>query len=158
MPIVSSVITADSPQKDGRRWIGEAHTDQVAVIHTFTYLAPNAAWDANAAMTARVPIINGDLTAGEIGANVAAVTALGSVAVPTFVYSTVPTNVAALRAAYATATHEQAVMIGDYLSSLTDAQLETAFGLTAGQVATLRTNKLTPAATLAASIRAAAGQ
>jgi hypothetical protein len=49
-------------------------------------------------------------------------------------------------------------MIGDFLSSLTDGQLQTIFSMTAGQVTTLRSTKLTPAATAAATIRAATGQ
>ena len=57
------------------------------------------------------------------------------------------------------ATQLQAVLIGDLRADLTRRPAGgRAFSLAAGQVATLRTNKLTPAATLAASIRASAGQ
>ena len=48
-------------------------------------------------------------------------------------------------------------MIGDFLASLTDTQLRNAFSMTAGQVTTLRTNKLTPATNAATTIRATTG-
>ena len=54
-------------------------------------------------------------------------------------------------------TQTQAVMSADYLATLTNAQLMAAFGLTLTQVQTLRTNKLTPAVSLAASIRSSTG-
>jgi hypothetical protein len=49
------------------------------------------------------------------------------------------------------------VMVGDYLNTLTNNQLATAFNITTGEAATLRTNKLEPAATIASGIRAATG-
>ena len=58
---------------------------------------------------------------------------------------------------YRVATQTQAVMIGDYLAARTDAQLQVAFGLTAAQVTALRSSKLTPAATAAATVRATTG-
>lgn len=94
----------------------------------------------------------------EITNNIVQIRTLGSLAVPTFVKSTVAQNAAAVRIAYQTATQLRAIMIGDFLSSLTDAQLRAAFGITQAQVLVLRTNKLTPAANSAASIRAAAGE
>lgn len=100
----------------------------------------------------------GRLSDAEIATNVADVLANGSLATPSLKFSTAADNFAALRVAYATATQLQAVMIGDFLNTLTNAQLAAAFGITAGQAATLRTNKLAPAAALATSIRASAGQ
>ena len=157
MAIVSSAIVEDHAQADGRRWIRERHTDQVGLLYEFAWLAA-AAQDAPAVMNARVASINVDLIAAEIGRNVADVLANGSLASPRIVYGTAAQSFAGLRAAYATATRTDAIMIGDFLGTLTDGQLQTAFSMTAGQVTTLRTAKLTPAATLAASIRAAAGQ
>lgn len=157
MAIVSSSILSDSPQKDGRRWIVAQFTDQAGQVYTQTYLAPDAQFDIAARLAADATAIGLQLAAGEIAANISAVTTLGSLATPTFVYSAVAANVAALRAAYQTATQVQAIMMGDFLSSLTSGQLQTAFGLTALQVTTLRTNFLTPAANAAATIRAAVG-
>jgi hypothetical protein len=157
MPIVSSIIDQDSAQRDGRRAIRELHTDHVGVQYPVQYLAP-AVFDANAALAARVSVLEDQIKQAEISANIAQVMAVGSLASPTLVYSTAAENFAALRTAYQTSTQVQAVMIGDFLNTLSNAQLQAAFGLTAGQVTTLRTNKLTPAASLAASIRATVGQ
>lgn len=157
MPIVSSTILEDAAQRDGRRWIRERHTDQLGVAQVITYLGA-ANTDAAAVMAARVSVLDAALIADEIVRNVTQVMTLGSLAVYTFLHSTVAQNAAALRAAYLIATQLQAIMIGDALSILTNVQLQTAFGLTAGQVTTLRTNKLTPAAALAADIRASVGQ
>jgi len=121
------------------------------------YLADKAT-DQAAHLAAAATQLLADLSSNEVSDNISAVLSLGSLATPAFVYSIVADNVVALRAAYAVATQLQAVMIGDFLSTLTNLQLQNAFGLTAGQVTTLRTNKLTPAATIAANIRAAAGQ
>lgn len=156
MPIVASTIVSDARQIDGRRAIIEQHTDQLGIVYPIFWTA-DAGTDATAAMSARAPTLNVDLTAREIAANLAQVATLGSLATPAFNYSTVAQNVAALRLAYATATQVQAIMTGDYLASLTDTQLQSAFGLTAAQVTSLRAAKLTPAANAAATIRAAAG-
>jgi hypothetical protein len=157
MSIVSSVIAATDTQKDGRKWVSELHTDQVGVQYVRNYLA-GALDDLNAALAAYAIILASNINLAEIAANVAAVTANGSLATISLVYSTAAENRAAGRLAYQNATRTDAIMIGDFLSSLTDGQLQTIFSMTAGQVTTLRSNKLTPAATLAASIRAAVGQ
>lgn len=155
--IISSIVAEQSQQSDGRLWVREIHTDSVGVLYFVIYLAPNATGIA-AQLAANAVLVLAYAAQAEIGANINGVTTLGSLFAPTFVYSSVAVNVAALRAAYSSSTQFQAIMIGDFLSTLTDGQLQTAFGLTAGQVATLRTNKLTPASNLASNIRAAAGQ
>lgn len=93
----------------------------------------------------------------EIDRNLQQIKSLGSLAAVTLVASTAAQNASALRAAYATASKLEAIMIGDYLSTLTDTQLQNAFGLTPTQVTNLRTNKLTPAASTASTIRSAVG-
>jgi len=155
--IVSSVIAAADLQRDGRTWVREHHVDSLGAIYERIYLAA-VGFNIAAALAAYPAILLASLTAGEIANNLSQVVTLGSLATVQFVYSTVAQNVAALRVAYAVATQEQAVMMGDYLNTLSSAQLQAAFGLTAGQVTTLKTNKLTPATTLATSIRTAAGQ
>lgn len=157
MAIVSSTVSQEGAQKDGRKWTREVHTDGQGRVYEFPYLAA-AGLDINAVLAARAITLAADLAAAEAEADVALIKANGSLAVVTTNHTTVAAIRTALRAAYATATRTDAVMIGDYLATLTDAQLQTLFGLTAGQVNTLRTNKLTPAASLATSIRAAAGQ
>lgn len=157
MAIVSSEILEDAVQKDGRRWIRELHIDQVARKYIRIYLTTAVA-DAAAALAAFAIQLAADIIATEILSNIADVTSNGSLATISLIYSTAAQNRAAGRAAYLTSTRVEAIMIGDFLSSLTDGQLQTIFSMTAGQVTTLRTNKLTPAATTAAAIRAAAGQ
>lgn len=154
--IVSSTFEKFA-QKDGSQTVHETHTDLAGITHDIVYTAGAGDNLANA-MAAHAVDMGVNLELDEVRANISGVTSLGSLFSPTFVYSTVAENVAALRLAYLTASNFQAVMIGDFLSSLTNGQLQTAFGLTAGQVTTLRTNKLAPAATLAASIRATVGQ
>lgn len=156
MSIVSSDILSDSPQKDGRRDIRERHIDHLGVEHLRQYLAAAGA-DAAAALTAYAARLPGDLRDNEIASNIEAVMALGSLAGVTLQHSTAAQNFTALRQAYQTMTKTEAIFAGDFLSSLSNAQLQNAFGLTAGQVTTLRSNKLTPAAAAAATIRNSVG-
>lgn len=109
-------------------------------------------------LAGQVALIAAALRAYEISQNIAEIVALGELATPRLLYSTAAQNFAVLREAYQTAARIEAVMMADFLSSLSNAQLQAAFGMTAGQVTTLRTNKLTPAAALADQIRASAGQ
>lgn len=155
--IVTSSYRTGSPEIDGRTWVFETHVDLVGIAHAVTYLAAQGA-NVAANLAAHATSLGADLQSAEIAANVASVEAVGSLASPTFVYSTAAQNIAALRAAYALATQTQVIMIGDFLNTLTVAQLENIFGMTAQQVAALQANKLQPAASLAASIRASAGQ
>lgn len=156
MAIVRSVIDSDSKQADGRRWIHEMHLDQFSSEYSVMYLCPRV-WDATAAMLARAAQLYADRVQGEIDANVNAVVTLGSLAEMVFKYSSAAQNIPALREAYKGATRTEAIFIGDFLNSLTDAQLRNAFNLTQNQVNSLRTNKLGPAATLAANIRSNTG-
>lgn len=155
--ITASSIVSDARQIDGRRWIQERFTDSSGTITERFYLCESA-FNANTQLAQNAPTVLASLVDSEITNNINDITSNGSLATPSLVYSTVAQNLAALRAAYSGATHTQAVMIGDYLNSLTNAQLQSIFSMTAGQVTTLRANKLTPAATTAQAIRDAAGQ
>lgn len=156
MSIVSSSILQDNRQRDGRRQITEQHIDHLGIEYQRGYLA-EPSFDAVAALPANAARIVSDTQAAEIAANIDAITTLGAQAILTFLYSTAGQLRTALRAAYKSATQTQAVFIGDFLSSLSDAQLQAAFGLTAPQVAVLRLNKLSPAASAAATIRSTDG-
>lgn len=156
MSIVTSVIASDQPQRDGRRRVHEVHTNHTGSSHSRTYVC-DAGFDAAAALAAYAVLLAAELRAFEIARNVDQVKTFGSLAVTTLIHSTGAENFAALRAAYLTMTRTEAIMSGDFLSSLTNPQLMTAFSMTNAQVNTLRTNKLTPAATAAATIRAATG-
>lgn len=146
-----------STQANVPKTVHEIHTDLAGVKHDIVCWAEAGA-DLTAAMNSHAVDLGINLELYEVRTNISGVTSLGSLFSPTFVYSTVAENVAALRLAYQTASNFQAVMVGDFLNSLTNAQLQSAFGLTAGQVTTLRTNKLAPAANLADSIRTTVGQ
>jgi hypothetical protein len=154
--ITSSVIAEIDVQRDGRRWVHEVHTDQLGLKYDRNYLA-QAADDLNAALAAYAIVLAASIQADEIASNVAQTLGLGSLATHALHYSTAAQNLAALRLAYRDATKSEAIMVGDFLSSLADVQLQTAFGLTAAQVTALRASKLTPAATAATTIRASTG-
>jgi hypothetical protein len=156
MAIVSSVIVEDAIQRDGRRWVREHHTDHLGIVHAIAYLAA-AGFDAAAALLARVATLEASLREREIAANIASIVTEGRFAVTTFVHSTVAQNRAALREAYRTATRVEAIMVGDFLNTLTNTQLQNLFNLTGAEVTTLRTNKLAPAAAAADDIRASTG-
>ena len=156
MAIVSSVILADDPQRDGRRRVIELHVDHLGAQYRLSYLA-EPAFDAVAGLPASAARIVSDSQAAEIAANIVAITTLGALATVTLAYSTLGQLRAALRAAYQAATRTEAIFIGDFLSALSDAQLQALFGMTVAQVITLRANKLTPAANAAATIRASSG-
>ena len=155
--IVASSTFEFFTQKNGRKTVHEIHIDLAGITHDIIYEA-GAPDDLTAIMNAHAADLGVNLELAEVAANVMGITTIGSLFSPIFIYSTVAENVAALRLAYASATQLQGVMIGDFLNSLTDGQLQTAFGMTFLQVTTLRTNKLIPAANLAASIRATTGQ
>ncbi len=154
--IVSSVIQFATSQADGRTTVYELHTDSLGNAYPHAYLAAAGAVLATnlAAYAAALPA---SLQAAEIAANVAAVEAMGSLATVTFNWSTGAENAAGLRGAYLVSTQVEAIMIGDFLNTLTVAQLEAAFGWSATQVSALQTNYFAPMATLAESIRAAVG-
>lgn len=156
MQIVSSIIVWQNQQADGSLSVRELHTDNLNATYTIDYVADPKA-DLNAHLAADAAGLLISVPAQEISTNIYQVSTFGSLAVVTFNYSVVADNVAALRAAYKVSTQLQAIMMGDYLSTLTNVQLENAFGLTLQQIQTLRTNFLTPAANTAASIRAAVG-
>lgn len=155
--IVSSVIGSQVVQVDGRISVDEFHTDNTGAITHYGYLAA-ATDNLSTNLAAHATALAAALNAGEIAANVSQILVNGSLAALTFNYSTQAQNLPALRTAYASATQVQAIMIGDFLSSLTDPQLQSIFSMSAGQVTALRSNKLAPATSAATTIRAAVGQ
>src|SRR5579864_3404309 len=142
--ITSSIVDRDDLQKDGRRWIHELHTDSLGVQHPNVYMAPNAGWDANAQLAGNAANILAALAAAEVASNFAQVEALGSLASPVTHYSTAAQNTAALSATWKTLTQTQAIMIGDYLNTLSLAVLESVFGWTPAQAQNISTTYLIP--------------
>lgn len=156
MSIVTSVILSDYPQRDGRRSIHERHTDHTGVSYDVHYVGPNAL-DVQAAMATGAQRLAAYLARSEVSSNIRRVIADGRFAVVRVIHSTTAQNIAALRSEYREASRETSVMIGDFLSSLTDTQLRSIFNMTQAQVDSLRTNRLTPAAALADSLRSSGG-
>jgi hypothetical protein len=74
VPIVSSVITEDRRQVDGRRSIIETHVDHVGAAVQVFYLAESDA-DVTATMAARVPLLEAQAIEQEASANDAEVLA-----------------------------------------------------------------------------------
>ena len=64
MPIVSSTHTVGHAQADGRRYVVEAHTDDLGAVLTVEYLAPANA-DYVAIRTARAAVMNEQLAEAE---------------------------------------------------------------------------------------------
>jgi len=141
---------------DGRVWVTEQHTDQLGVTYVIVYLAHDPSIIA-AHLATSATNVWAQLVAAEMANNINLVESLGKFATPTTIYSTPAANAAMLPIVYGAATQVQAIMIGDYLNTLTSLQLENTFGWTAAQVAALQANWLVPAAAAAATIRAAVG-
>lgn len=157
MPIVSSIITETSLQVDGRFRVVEKHLDEYGIEYLVTYLSAPG-FDRVAAMLARAVPLYANRTEEEITQNIGNIISSGSLNNLTLKYSTRDENILALRQTYRNASKQDAVMIGDVLSTLTDAQLRNIFILTQPQVATFRANKLTPATNVAAAIRSSVGE
>lgn len=153
----SATLLSSGPARSGLRVIYSIFDGVSATYGPFVDERPLGEVVATyiAAVAAAFPTL---LANAEIASNVSDVTTNGSLATPSLKFSVAADNFSALRVAYATATQIQAVMIGDFLNTLTNAQLAAAFNITTTQAQTLRTNKLQPAATLATSIRASIGQ
>jgi hypothetical protein len=156
MSIISSTLASVTLQRGGRRRVEEVHTDHIGSKHHRTYLAEAGA-DVDAALVAFAVTLAGNLRLSEIINNIQEAATRGMFAAITLVHSTAAENGTALRAIYQFATELQAVMIGEYLNTLTNPQLMNVFGMTNTQVNNLRTNKLVPAANAAATIRGSTG-
>lgn len=71
MTIVSSTVIEDSPQIDGRRWITEAHTDHLGIVHRRGPYMAEAEQDVEAGLAANAALIEAQLQEAEIEANFA---------------------------------------------------------------------------------------
>jgi len=154
VPIVASVVVWDQPQRDGRRWIRERHTDQVGVAQFRDYLA-EAGVNVPAGFPAIVAVLNQQLVDAEIQRNLASVYALGDAATVTTQHADVGDLRAALREAYRTVTREQALALGAFLNTLTNTQLGTLFGVSGAELTVLRGRLQTKASQWAALVAAA---
>lgn len=155
--IVSSTFTS-FVQKDGSKTVHEVHTDLIGLTHDIVYTAA-AGDDLNAAMATHANNLGNSLANNEVASNLSNAETLGKNAngINVTIYSTAAQNIAALTAAWPTMLNIQAIFVGEYLSTLSDAVLQSVFGWSPAYEQTVRTNFLTPYATLAASIRTATG-
>lgn len=138
MAIVSSTHTVGPAQKDGRSFVYEVHTDQYGQVYLAEYLAVANA-DYVTIKTDRAAVIYQSL----IDAEIAAMLVLG--AALTLRFANKNALAAAYRQAYKAASRDEAARLAKWLldhidaGDFTDAQVQSAFGLTAGQYTTLKT-------------------
>lgn len=152
MSIVNSQIIEDRVQRDGRRSIGELHTDHVGGTYYYTYLA-EAADNVQARMAARVAEIEAGLAKSECDGMIAAGV------LRAFVHATVATLRQRLRAAYREANAAEVCRLAAFVVSLglSDAQYTALFGVSGAQLTTLKT-KLSNQAAKYTAIISEAGQ
>lgn len=157
MAITSSTIIEDRAQIDGRRWITERHVDSQGQSYFVVYMA-DAGLDAQAEMANRVAAFAARLKQNEIDREIAKALLDGPAVMPTLNWNTNTEFGLALRAFYKLAVQRDACRIGWWVTqfNLTDNQLQTFFGLTAGQVTAAR-NLLTSLSSQYTSLLAAAG-
>lgn len=155
--VTDSTYVAATPQPDGRCWVMEKITLSTGALIVRFYLAP-VGTDKAAHLSGLANGVLDELAQNEINANVLLAATLGSAATLSFVYSAATDNAAAIRVAWQSAVKIEAIMLADYLGSLSNAVLVVVFGFTLAQVLALRTNVLTGAASVANAIRNAAGQ
>lgn len=158
MAIVSSTIVEDAAQRDGRRHITERHVDHAGLIHFVRYIAERLA-NVSEAMAARVASIEAEMKSRELERAIQRALLDGPAIQPNLNWSTNTEFGLALREFYKTSTQRDACRIGWYVSqfNLTDNQLRTFFGLTAGQVSAART-KLSSLSTQYEALLTAAGE
>lgn len=138
MPITASEILYDRAQADGRRRVLEQHTDSLSRVYNVSYLAAPGA-DANAALAARVVLLEAALKEAEIEANIARALD-GETSGFSLEWSTANENYAALRQLYSTLTSWELIIIGHVLhhQSLSDALIRNLFGVSQAQVQGIR--------------------
>lgn len=154
--ITNSVVVSNDPQRDGRAWIRERHTDNIGVTHDILYLWHLTTDPALATLlTTHATNLAASLQAGEIAANVAQVEQLGASAVYAMNYSTPAENDLAVRQAFLPAVGVIAINLGAFLNTIGAARLTVAFSL--GNVVALQA-VLATLNTNANTVNAAKGQ
>jgi hypothetical protein len=140
LPIVSSVVVQDAAQRDGRRAVRERHTDQLGLTCDVFYLAEAAA-SAPAALAVHAGVIDAGLITAELDANERAALAQQS---PTFNYCTLAQFRTRLRQRFSEFTGWDLVRLGKFINGLglSDAQLQSLFGVSAGAQLTALKTKL----------------
>jgi hypothetical protein len=142
MAIVSSTLQADPfAQADGRTYVRELHVDGQGAQYRIEYLAA-VGLDRNAVMAARAVALANELADEEFRRCVDAGTF-------TVLQQTGAQLAARFRAAYRAASREQAARLAYWLlerinaGQVTDAQVQSAFGLTAAQYTAMKARATT---------------
>ena len=154
--IVSSVFTL-SPQRDGRVWVNETHTDHLGNAHPFQWLA-HANADHAGICNARASKIEAALAEAEF------LEAIEFDGWKPLAHQTAAQFAARFRARYKDSSRVECAKLAKWIldridgGNFTDAQARNAFGLTATQWNTLKTNKLTPQRTAYNAVLAAIGE
>jgi len=142
MAIVTSTHTLGTVQVDGRRYVTEDHVDEFSRHHLAEYLAESGA-DYVGIRTARAVAIGRWLIDHEIEA------ALQVNATPSLEYATKSDFAPVMREAYRSSTKVGCGYLANWIINritegwVTEAQVRTAFGLTAGQWTTLKAKMMT---------------
>lgn len=157
MPVTTSSWSYEpNTQPDGRRWVHEIHNTPEGEKR-FIYLAAVGA-DPETIMAGRVPSLNEGLKGNEAGSN------MGQDSAPSLVEMTGAQFAAAFRACYLASDKAETCRLSWWIlrriaaGDFTDTQVRNAFGLTAPQWTTLKTNKLTPQSNAWAAVLAATGE
>ena len=157
MSVVSSEFVLGHEQRDGRRYVEERFLLSTSDVITREYLAAVGA-DCAAILAARVPQVEATLAESEFLDRLGAVSPLG------LQHQTAAAFAARLRERYRSAEREELVRFAWWIieqivaGNVTDAQVRTAFGLTAGQYSTLKSARLQPAHDAWAAVLAAKGE
>lgn len=156
MSITSSKLSVGVPQKDGRVWVTETHTDHLGVERQFSYLAAPQA-DHQAVMLARVAQIEAALAESEF------LEAIEFEGWAPLKHQTGTQFAARFRARYKDASRVECAKLAKWIldridaGNFTELAVRTAFGLTAGQWTTLKA-KLTTMRTNYNAVLAATGE
>lgn len=155
MTIASSVLREDALQTDGRRRVTEAHTDHLGAVYLRTYLATGG-FDAAAQLAARAAEIETQLADEEFGRDLDRITQRLFTGLTTN-HLTLAQLRTRLRAYYVQATPLEVCVLATFFLTLSDAQLQSLFSVTAGQLPALKA-RLQTRADLLISLDAATGE
>ncbi len=159
MSITSSVVTIEGPQIDGRRWVHEAHSDAQGVAALVDYLgASDVATTAQATANARALILNVKLADAEFVTK----TLVDASPLP-LRWQTAAQFIARIRGAYHIFDKANLARLAAWIlnrildGTVTDLQLQNAFGLTLAQWTALKA-RMQALASEQAAVDAAAGE
>lgn len=161
MAITLSTFSVGPAQVDGRHYIAEKHTDNVGLVYVYEYLG-----DATQTDVDRTNIMNARAT--DLASALAIQEYLNRVSVDGWpgplVYQTAAQFANKLRFEYRNSSQQRVAYLAYWLlnrindGTFTDLQVQNAFGMTAVQYSTFKTNQLIPLHDHWAAVLAAVGQ